>query len=161
MWPVPALGSALPSALRTAPRLPRTRPAPRAATATPHSGDETAFRNLIALCNPELATADLSIDRGVRCWPYTSCSGGAPISAATSTRKPRSPGQANLDVPYRLSAAYRDLFDDAAYARERSAKALPIPGPGALVVRAALLRAMASSPRAAAATQAPAPTSPR
>jgi hypothetical protein len=34
------------------------------ATATPHSGDETAFTNLIALCNPELSTADLSTDRG-------------------------------------------------------------------------------------------------
>src|SRR5690606_14929362 len=33
-------------------------------TATPHSGKESAFRNLIGLLNPELATVDLSTDEG-------------------------------------------------------------------------------------------------
>ena len=33
------------------------------ATATPHSGDDTAFANLVGLCNPALATADLTTGR--------------------------------------------------------------------------------------------------
>src|SRR3712207_6882356 len=36
------------------------------ATATPHSGDEEAFANLVGLCDPALATADLSSEAGRR-----------------------------------------------------------------------------------------------
>ena len=117
----------------------------------------TAFANLIGLLDPDLGhrrpgqpTAAAS------CSPGTSCSAAAPTSAATSTRTPRSPATAQTrDVPYTLSPGLpRPL--------RRRPRLRPRAGPrrrrrhAAARVRwwsvLALLRALASSPRAAAAT---------
>lgn len=125
------------------------------ATATPHSGDETAFINLIALCNPELATADLTTDRGRALLArHLVQRRRADIRQYLDEETPFPRDRQTLDVPYQLSPAYRDLFDDVlAYARERVRD-----GAGGARGRVrwwsalALLRALASSPRAAAAT---------
>ena len=62
------------------------------ATATPHSGDEEAFANLSACCNPDLGhRRPRHRPAAARCSPGTSSSAAAPTSATTSTRTPRSP----------------------------------------------------------------------
>jgi Superfamily II DNA/RNA helicases, SNF2 family len=125
------------------------------ATATPHSGDEAAFTNLIALCNPELATADLTTDRGRALLArYFVQRRRADIRQYLDEETPFPRDRETLDVAYQLSPDYRELFDDVlAYARERVRD-----GSGGARSRVrwwsalALLRALASSPRAAAAT---------
>jgi len=125
------------------------------ATATPHSGDDAAFTNLIGLCNPELETADLTTDRGrALLAQHFVQRRRADIRRYLDEDTPFPSDRQTLDVPYQLSPEYRGLFDDVlAYARERVRD-------GASGARGrirwwsalALLRAMASSPRAAAAT---------
>jgi superfamily II DNA or RNA helicase len=125
------------------------------ATATPHSGDEAAFLNLIALCNPALATMDLGTDRGRALLArHLVQRRRADIRQYLDEQTPFPRDRQTLDVPYTLSPDYRDLFADVlAYARERVRD-----GAGGARGRVrwwsalALLRAMASSPRAAAAT---------
>jgi len=125
-------------------------------TATPHSGNDGAFRNLIGLLNPRLKVADLGSDAGrgllaqhlvqrrmadIRNY----------LGAGTRFPKDRQ----TREVGYRLSPAYRALFQDVidyvgGQVRDSSG--------GQLVRRVrwwsalSLLRALASSPAAAAAT---------
>ncbi|GAA1434400.1 helicase-related protein [Microlunatus lacustris] len=125
------------------------------ATATPHSGDEAAFANLIGLCNPELATANLTTERGRRLLAQHFVQRRrADIRKYLDEDTPFPKDRLTLDVPYTLSTAYRDLFDDVlAYAREQVRDG--ITGTRGRVrwwSALALLRALASSPPAAAAT---------
>ncbi|WP_218120751.1 helicase-related protein [Geodermatophilus sp. DSM 45219] len=124
-------------------------------TATPHSGDETAFTNLIALCNPALATADLTTlaGRSLLARHFVQRR-RADIRHYLDEDTPFPSDRQTRDEPYTLSPQYRDLFEDVlAYAREQVRE-------GANGVRGrvrwwsalALLRALASSPSAAAAT---------
>ncbi|MEV5407538.1 DEAD/DEAH box helicase [Thermopolyspora sp. NPDC052614] len=137
-------------------------------TATPHSGKESAFRNLLGLVRPELATADLSTDEGrtllaahfvnrkradVR--QFLTPKDGLPDdSLAEQTLFPSD--RLFKDETYKLSPAYRALLEDAiAYAGERVTAA---GDRGKRETRIAwwsaiaLLRSLVSSPRAAAQT---------
>lgn len=125
------------------------------ATATPHSGDEEAFTNLIGLCNPDLHTADLSTEAGRRLLArhFVQRRRGD-IRSYLDEDTPFPRDRLTLDVPYTLAPAYRDLFDDVlAYARDQVRRDN---GDAKGRVRwwsvLALLRALASSPRAAEAT---------
>ncbi len=125
------------------------------ATATPHSGDETAFANLLGLCHPDLATIDLTTESGrVLLAKYFVQRRRADIRHYLDEDTPFPKDRQTLDVPYALSPAYKDLFDDVlAYAREQVRDG--ITGARGRVrwwSALALLRALASSPRAAAAT---------
>jgi superfamily II DNA or RNA helicase len=125
------------------------------ATATPHSGDETAFTNLISLCNPALATANLNTDAGRALLArHFIQRRRANIRHYLDEDTPFPSDRQTRDEPYTLSPAYRDLFDDVlAYAREQVRDG--VTGAHGRVrwwSALALLRAMASSPRAAAAT---------
>ncbi|MFJ6943493.1 DEAD/DEAH box helicase [Streptomyces wuyuanensis] len=137
-------------------------------TATPHSGKESAFRNLLGLVRPELATVDLESQAGrarlaehfvarkradVREY-LTKEDGLADDSLAERTAFPSD--RWTKDEKYRLTPAYRALLDDAiAYARDRVQAA---DAQGRREARIAwwsviaLLRSMVSSPAAAAQT---------
>ena len=125
------------------------------ATATPHSGDETAFANLLGLVNPALATADLSTEANrVLLAKHFVQRRRADIRHYLDEDTPFPKDRQTLDVPYSLSPAYKDLFDDVlAYAREQVRDG--VTGARGRVrwwSALALLRALASSPRAAAAS---------
>ena len=125
------------------------------ATATPHSGDDTAFVNLIALCDPALATADLGSDAGRALLArHFVQRRRADIRQYLDQDTPFPSDRQTRDVPYALSPLYRDLFDDVlVYARGQVRDGLS--GSHGRVrwwSALALLRALASSPRAAAAT---------
>jgi superfamily II DNA or RNA helicase len=125
------------------------------ATATPHSGKEGAFRNLLGLLHPALSTADINRAEGRdrlaqhfvqrRRVDIRGFLEDTPFPADRETK----------EVAYRLGGDYKSLFDDVvAYARQTVRD--PIGGRLRQRVRywsaLALLRAMASSPAAAAAT---------
>lgn len=125
------------------------------ATATPHSGDDAAFENLVGLLNPALADADLGSNAGRQLLArHFVQRRRADIRRYLDEDTPFPSDRLTLDVAYRLSPAYKDLFDDVlAYAREQVN--LGSAGAHARVrwwSALALLRAMASSPRAAAST---------
>ncbi|MEU0502028.1 DEAD/DEAH box helicase [Nocardia sp. NPDC005998] len=137
-------------------------------TATPHSGKESAFRNLLGLVKPELATVDLESDAGRRTLaPHfvhrtradvrqylTVRDGLADNSLVQVTAFPSD--RHFKDEPYRLDSAYRELLDDAiVYAREQVAVAGDRTKREARIAwwsAIALLRSLVSSPRAAAQT---------
>ncbi|MEV0328204.1 DEAD/DEAH box helicase [Micromonospora echinospora] len=137
-------------------------------TATPHSGKESAFRNLLGLVRPELATVDLGTEAGRRALaPYfvhrkradvrqylTREDGLADDSLREETTFPAD--RHFKDETYKLSAAYRALLDDAiAYASERVTAADRQGRREARIAwwsAIALLRSLVSSPRAAAQT---------
>ncbi|MFF3442544.1 DEAD/DEAH box helicase [Streptosporangium sp. NPDC002721] len=137
-------------------------------TATPHSGKESAFRNLLGLVRPELAEVDLGSEEGRRLLAahfvhrkradvrqfLTVNDGLADDSLAEETSFPSD--RYFKDETYKLSPAYQALLDDAiAYARERVTAA---GDRGRRETRIAwwsaiaLLRSLVSSPRAAAQT---------
>ncbi|MEU9791922.1 DEAD/DEAH box helicase [Streptomyces sparsogenes] len=137
-------------------------------TATPHSGKESAFRNLLGLVRPELATLDLESPAGraklaehfvarkradVRDY-LTKEDGLADDSLAERTAFPSD--RWTKDEPYKLTPAYRALLDDAiAYARDRVTAAGEQGKREARIAWwsvIALLRSMVSSPAAAAQT---------
>ncbi|CAM5529936.1 DEAD/DEAH box helicase OS=Streptomyces tendae OX=1932 GN=GUR47_13500 PE=4 SV=1 [Streptomyces tendae] len=137
-------------------------------TATPHSGKESAFRNLLGLVRPELATLDLDSPVGrarlaehfvarkradVRSY-LTREDGLADDSLAERTAFPSD--RWTKDEPYKLTPAYRALLDDAiAYARDRVEAAGEQGRREARIAWwsvIALLRSMVSSPAAAAQT---------
>ena len=67
-------------------------------TATPHSGKDEAFRNLLGLLDARSGYRRPGIGRGPASgWPRISCSAAAPTSARTSTTTPRSPGPASQE----------------------------------------------------------------
>lgn len=129
-------------------------------TATPHSGKEEGFRNLLALLDPELRTVDLDSRGGRdRLARHMVQRRRADIRRYLSgdleqvTRFPQD--RESRDVGYSLTPEYAQLFDAVlGYAREQVAST----DGGGLHQRIrwwsvlALLRALASSPRAAAAT---------
>ncbi|MGW3246175.1 helicase-related protein [Streptomyces sp. NPDC001070] len=137
-------------------------------TATPHSGKESAFRNLLGLVKPELAKVDLDTDAGrvllarhfvarkradVRQY-LTKGDGLADDSLAEKTAFPSD--RYFKDETYKLAPAYRTLLDDAiAYAQERVEAADSQGKREARIAwwsAIALLRSLVSSPRAAAQT---------
>ncbi|MFF8778494.1 DEAD/DEAH box helicase [Streptomyces sp. NPDC015140] len=137
-------------------------------TATPHSGKESAFRNLLGLVRPELATVNLENPAGraklaeyfvarkradVRTY-LTKEDGLSDDSLAERTAFPSD--RWTKDEPYKLSPAYRVLLDDAiAYARDRVQAAGEQGRREARIAWwsvIALLRSMVSSPAAAAQT---------
>ena len=124
------------------------------ATATPHSGDETAFANLIGLCNPALRTADLTTEAGraLLARHFVQRRRGD-IRHYLDEDTPFPKDRQTRDEPYRLAPAYRDLFDDVlVYAREQVRDREGVHGRIRWWSVLALLRALASSPAAAAAT---------
>jgi len=137
-------------------------------TATPHSGKESAFRNLLGLVKPELARVNLESDAGRKLLAQhfvarkradvrqylTKEDGLSDDSLAERTAFPSD--RYFKDETYKLSPEYRALLDDAiAYASERVEEA---DGQGKREARIAwwsaiaLLRSLVSSPRAAAQT---------
>ncbi|WP_328914380.1 MULTISPECIES: DEAD/DEAH box helicase [unclassified Streptomyces] len=137
-------------------------------TATPHSGKESAFRNLLGLVRPELAALDLDSPAGrarlaehfvarkradVREY-LTREDGLADDSLAERTAFPSD--RWTKDEPYKLTPDYRALLDDAiAYARDRVQAAGEQGQREARIAWwsvIALLRSMVSSPAAAAQT---------
>ncbi|MGQ5603568.1 DEAD/DEAH box helicase [Streptomyces sp. EKS3.2] len=137
-------------------------------TATPHSGKESAFRNLLGLVKPELAHVNLESEAGRKLLAQhfvarkradvrqylTKEDGLADDSLAERTAFPSD--RFFKDETYKLSPEYRALLDDAiAYASERVEEA---GGQGKREARIAwwsaiaLLRSLVSSPRAAAQT---------
>ncbi|MFE1858395.1 helicase-related protein [Streptomyces anandii] len=137
-------------------------------TATPHSGKESAFRNLLGLVKPQLAHVNLESEAGRKLLAQhfvarkradvrqylTKEDGLADDSLAERTAFPSD--RFFKDETYKLSPEYRALLDDAiAYASERVEEA---GGQGKREARIAwwsaiaLLRSLVSSPRAAAQT---------
>lgn len=124
-------------------------------TATPHSGKDETFRNLIGLLDPALHDLDLDQTKGRELLArHLVQRRRADIRQFLDEETPFPSDRQSKEVAYKLSPAYRDLFDDViAYARETVSTAH-----GAREQRInwwsvlALLRALASSPRAAAQT---------
>jgi superfamily II DNA or RNA helicase len=125
-------------------------------TATPHSGKDEAFRNLLALLRPDLADMDLdsAADRD-RLAAHFVQRRRANIRSFLDQSTPFPEDRHSQERPYLLAPGYKDLFADVlAYARE----AVKDHAGGRVRQRVrywsalALLRALASSPRAAAAT---------
>jgi superfamily II DNA or RNA helicase len=131
-------------------------------TATPHSGKEEGFRNLLALLDEDLAGLDLNDVRArARLAEHYVQRRRADIRHFLDTdtsfaEETFFPGdRESREAPYLLGQQYRELFDAVlAFAREQVRDSAD----GALRQRVnwwsalALLRALASSPRAAAAT---------
>ena len=137
-------------------------------TATPHSGKESAFRNLLGLVKPELADVDLDAEASrallaqhfvqrkradVRQY-LTVHDGLADDRLAERTAFPED--REFKDETYKLSPAYRALLDDAiAFASDRVDAAGQQGRREARIAwwsAIALLRSLVSSPRAAAQT---------
>ncbi|WP_328473673.1 helicase-related protein [Streptomyces sp. NBC_00448] len=137
-------------------------------TATPHSGKESAFRNLLGLVKPELAKVNLDSEAGrvllaqhfvarkradVRQY-LTKADGLSDDSLAEKTAFPSD--RYFKDETYKLAPAYRALLDDAiAYASDRVEAAGSQGRREARIAwwsAIALLRSLVSSPRAAAQT---------
>ncbi|WP_231984702.1 helicase-related protein [Mycobacterium sp. 852014-52144_SCH5372336] len=125
------------------------------ATATPHSGKEEAFRNLLGLLKPELATVDLEkkADREHLAKHFVQRR-RVDIRRYLDEDTPFPKDRLSAEVPYSLSPEYHALFAKVLdYARQTVRT-----DEGGLARRVnwwsalALLRALASSPRAAAQT---------
>ncbi|ONI92396.1 helicase [Saccharothrix sp. ALI-22-I] len=125
-------------------------------TATPHSGKEEAFRNLLGLLDPELANVHFDDERGRRrLAEHFVQRRRADIRDYLDEETPFPKDRESKEVAYRLSPAYRSLFTSVLeFVREQ------VRDEAGGVVRQrvrwwsalALLRALASSPRAAAKT---------
>jgi superfamily II DNA or RNA helicase len=125
-------------------------------TATPHSGKEDGFRNLLALLRPGLEKVDLekAEDRELLA-RYFVQRRRVDIRKFLDESTPFPEDRLSQERKYGLSGGYKALFDDVLqYARET----VRDPEGGTLHQRVrywsalALLRSLASSPRAAAAT---------
>lgn len=125
------------------------------ASATPHSGKDEAFRNLLGLLDPQLATVDLEKQSGrEHLAKHFVQRRRADIRRYLDEDTPFPKDRLTAEVPYSLTPQYRDLFAKVLdYARETVRT-----DDGGLARRVnwwsalSLLRAMASSPRAAAQT---------
>lgn len=125
-------------------------------TATPHSGNDTAFRNLIGLCKRELTHVDLATEAGrLMLADYMIQRRRADIRSFLGADTQFPTDRETKEVAYRLSPEHRALFDDVlAYVRgqvqDTSGTKLQqrIRWWSAL----SLLRSTASSPAAAVAT---------
>src|ERR1039457_4521861 len=125
-------------------------------TATPHSGKEDGFRNLLALLGKNLETVDReAVQDRERLARHFVQRRRADIRSYLDESTPFPEDRLTQERTYSLSGGYKELFDDVLqYARET----VRDPEGGQLRQRVrywsalALLRALASSPRAAAAT---------
>lgn len=124
-------------------------------SATPHSGKEDAFRNLVGLLHSELATVDLQQSKGRELLArHFVQRRRADIRKYLDEETPFPRDRETKEVAYTLGVQYKELFDAVLdYARssvrtEGSAVQKRVSYWSAL----ALLRALASSPRAAAQT---------
>lgn len=125
-------------------------------TATPHSGKDVAFRNLVGLLDPALAELDLEQRSGRETLArHLVQRRRADIRRYLDEETPFPKDRRTREAAYTLTPEYRALFDRVlTYARE----SVRDPEGGALRQRVrwwsalALLRALASSPRAAAST---------
>jgi superfamily II DNA or RNA helicase len=125
-------------------------------TATPHSGKEEGFRNLLALLRPSLEHVDTDTVAGRELLArYFVQRRRVDIRRYLDQSTPFPEDRESKEITYGLSGPYKELFDDVLqYARET----VRDPEGGRLRQRVrywsalALLRALASSPRAAAAT---------
>ncbi|MBS9534341.1 DEAD/DEAH box helicase [Mycobacterium sp. M1] len=125
------------------------------ATATPHSGKEESFRNLLGLLHPDLTTVDLEKKTGRELLAtHFVQRRRADIRRYLDEDTPFPKDRLSTEVPYTLSREYHALFTKVLdYARETVRTE-----DGGLARRVnwwsalALLRALASSPRAAAQT---------
>ncbi len=127
-------------------------------TATPHSGKEEGFRNLLALLDPDLGRVDLDSVRGrARLAQHFVQRRRGDIRRYIDEDTAFPSDRHSREAPYELSPAYAAFFDRVlAYAREQVTDATAA-GPAVRQrVRwwsaLALLRTLASSPQAAAAT---------
>jgi hypothetical protein len=125
-------------------------------TATPHSGKYEGFRELLNLLSPDLAAINLEhqADRG-RLARHFVQRRRADIRAYLDETTPFPEDRLRQERPYQLGDEYRDLFDDVlAYARQtvRDKAGGQVRQRVRYWSALALLRALASSPRAAAAT---------
>ncbi|MEH1053665.1 helicase-related protein [Micromonospora sp. CPCC 206171] len=124
-------------------------------TATPHSGKEAGFRNLVGLLDPRLETVDLERVDGRELLARHFVQRRRVDIRRFLEDTPFPEDRESTERAYRLKDDYRSLFDDVVtYARQTVRD--PIGGQVRQRVRywsaLALLRAMASSPQAAAAT---------
>jgi superfamily II DNA or RNA helicase len=125
-------------------------------TATPHSGNDTAFRNLIGLCDPQLKDSDLATEAGRRLLAEHMVQRRRKDIRSYLGANTKFPADRETkEIAYRLSPEHKALFDDVlAYVRgqvqDTSGTRLQqrIRWWSAL----SLLRAMASSPAAASST---------
>ena len=124
-------------------------------SATPHSGKDEAFRNLIGLLHPDLATVDLDQPKGRELLArHFVQRRRADIRHYLDENTPFPKDRETKEVSYALEPDYKSLFEDVlAYARgsirtDGTAVEKRVSYWSAL----ALLRALASSPRAAVQT---------
>lgn len=128
-------------------------------TATPHSGKEEGFRNLVGLLDPELATLDLDATAGrSHLARHFVQRRRADVRKYLAEDTEFPSDRQSREAPYRLSSEYRALLDRVlGYARgqigdvDQGAAAASVHRRVRWWSVLALLRAMASSPAAAAA----------
>ncbi len=125
-------------------------------TATPHSGKEEGFRNLVGLLDPELADLDLSEAKGrERLARHMVQRRRSHIRKFLEQETAFPSDRLTQEQRYYLTDDYRKLFDSVlSYAREtvRDSSGGPLRQRVRYWSALALLRALASSPKAAAAT---------
>lgn len=125
-------------------------------TATPHSGKDEGFRNLIGLLDPELADLDLETVAGRTRLARHFIQRRRKDIRSYLDEETNFPSDREIrDLSYKLTPAYRELFDDVlAYARGQvqGAATAGVRGRVRWWSALALLRALSSSPAAASAT---------
>ena len=126
-------------------------------TATPHSGKDEGFRNLLGLLDPDLADLDLSKEPNrQRLARHFVQRRRKDIRVYLDESTPFPTDRETREAPYKLSPAHARLFDRVLAHARQSVQAGTLAGGVQQRVTwwsaLALLRAMASSPAAAAAT---------
>ncbi|WP_104116842.1 helicase-related protein [Arthrobacter sp. B1805] len=125
-------------------------------TATPHSGNDAAFRNLIGLLDPSLKTADLSHESGRRkLADHMVQRRRVDIRSYLQSDTKFPNDRETIELPYKLSPEHRAFFDavlEYVRGRVQDTTGTKLDQRIRWWSALSLLRAMASSPAAAAAT---------